>query len=98
MDPTNTDILAAVLVLSAVFSLFAVAALALAAIVHRKPYVRLFGRDTFYNPFNILLAPDMLTDKGRRYWRQMLWALLLYFILFGITFIYLSLKYHFNVL
>ncbi len=48
-------------------------------IIHRKPHVRLF-LDTFFNPFNLVLAPHLLTETGRQYWKKMLICVGMFFV------------------
>lgn len=61
--------------LTALATLLAGMVYAIKAIRHARPGVDLRGRDTFWNPANVLLSSAMLTDEGLRYRRKCLKSL-----------------------
>jgi hypothetical protein len=56
--------------LTALVTLLACVFYAIKAIRHARPGVNLWGRDTLWNPANVLLSSAMLTDEGLRYRRK----------------------------
>lgn len=41
------------------------------AITNARPGVRLWGPETFWNPANVILRTDLLTEEGRSYRRKL---------------------------
>ena len=66
-------------------ALFACVLYAIKAIRHARPSVNLRGRDTLWNPANVLLGDTMLTDEGLRYRRKCLKALCIFIACVGGT-------------
>ena len=56
--------------LTAVITFFACVVYAVKAIRCARPDVKLWGRDTLWNPANVLLSANLLTDEGQRYRRK----------------------------
>ena len=46
------------------------------AVRNARPGVNLWGRETMWNPGNVLIFPGMLTDEGRRHRRKCFLAVL----------------------
>ncbi|MDE2157185.1 MAG: hypothetical protein KGJ32_15070 [Xanthomonadaceae bacterium] len=61
--------------LTALIALLACVFFAIKAIRRACPGVNLWGRDTLWNPANVLLRSTMLTDEGLRYRRKSLKSL-----------------------
>jgi hypothetical protein len=55
------------------------------AVRNARPDINLWGRDTMWNPGNVLIFPDMLTDEGRHYRRRCFVAGLWFVIPTGVT-------------
>ena len=71
--------------LTALIALLACVLYAIKAIRHTHPSVNLWGRDTLWNPANVLLSSTMLTDEGLRYRRKCLKALCIFIACVGGT-------------
>ncbi len=50
------------------------------AICNARPGINLWGRETMWNPCNVLLFPGMLTDQGKHHRRRCLLAILWFVI------------------
>ncbi len=59
-------------------SWFAVVAYGLKAVRQPRPGVRVWSRATLWNPMNMLLRPELLTEQGQRYRKSCLRALLVF--------------------
>jgi hypothetical protein len=55
------------------------------AVRNARPGVNLWGRETMWNPGNVLVFPGMLTDEGRRYRRKCFLAVLWFIVPIGAT-------------
>jgi len=56
--------------LTALIAWFAGIVYGIKAIRRARPGVKLWGRDTLWNPANVLLTSNMLTEEGMRYRRK----------------------------
>jgi hypothetical protein len=61
--------------LTAFLAFLAVAVYGIMAIRHVRPGLNRWGRDTLWNPANVLLSSNQLTDTGLRYRRKCFIAL-----------------------
>lgn len=52
-----------------------------------QPGVGIWGRATLYNPYNLLLLPELLTDEGRVCRRKCFIAVLIFVSSIGLMFI-----------
>ena len=71
--------------LTAIVTLIACVVYAVKAIRCARPGIRLWGRDTLWNPANVLLSSNMLTEKGLRYRRKCLISLGIFVVCVGGT-------------
>jgi hypothetical protein len=71
--------------LTAVIALFAFVVYAVKAIRCARPGVNLWGRDTLWNPANVLLGTNLLTDEGQQYRRRCFKSLGIFTALVGGT-------------
>ena len=55
------------------------------AVRNVRPDVNLWGRETMWNPGNVLIFPGMLTDAGARYRRKRIVAVLWFVVPIGTT-------------
>jgi len=51
---------------------------------HARQDVSIWGRETGWNPANVLLRPELLTDEGKEYRRKCFIALLVFVIAIGL--------------
>ncbi len=79
-----------VLWLVAVLSWFAIVTYGFRAMLNAKPGVRLWSRMTLWNPANIFLRPNLLTEEGRAYRRRCFFAVLVFTISIGFGLITLA--------
>jgi len=49
---------------------FAILIYGFKAVRRARPGVQLWGRETLWNPWNVLLRPSLLTEEGRAYRRK----------------------------
>jgi hypothetical protein len=71
--------------LTAVITLLTCVVYAVKAIRCARPGIWLWGRDTLWNPANVLLSSNMLTEKGLRYRRKCLISLGIFVVCVGGT-------------
>ena len=69
--------------LTALIAWLACVVYAIKAIRRARPGVNLWGRDTLWNPANVLLNSTMLTDEGLRYRRKSLKSLAIFIVCVG---------------
>lgn len=55
---------------AAVIAWFSAIVFAVKAVRRKKPGVKLWGRETFWNPANALINPQLLTSEGLAYRRK----------------------------
>ena len=58
------------------------------AVRSARPGINPWGRETMWNPGNVLIFPGMLTDEGRRYRRKCFVALLWFVIPIAVTMLF----------
>ncbi len=65
-------------------SWFAVLIYGFKAIRRARPGVGIWGRETLWNPANLLLRPKLLTEKGCAYRRKCFLAVAIFFVSTGL--------------
>ena len=71
--------------LTALITLIACVVYAFKAVLCARPGIKLWGRDTPWNPANVLLSSNMLTENGLRYRRKCLISLSIFTVCVGGT-------------
>ena len=80
--------------LTAAVTLLACAIYAFKAVRHTRPGINLWGRDTLWNPLNVLLSSKMLTDEGLRYRHKSLVSLAIFSSCVGGTLLFAAITGH----
>ena len=78
-----SEVLASIMVIFfcvGVASWFAAIIYGFKAIRRARPGVGIWGRETLWNPANLLLRPKLLTEKGRAYRRKCFQAVAIFFM------------------
>lgn len=80
--------------LTAALTLLACAVYAFKAVRQARPGINLRGRDTLWNPLNVLLSSKMLTDAGLRYRHKSLVSLAIFVACVGGTLLFATITGH----
>jgi hypothetical protein len=80
----------AVVIVGGVASWLAIVTFTWMATRHVKPGVRLWGRETFWNPSNVLVLPHLLTARGLVYRRMCFRATLAFLFCVAMAFLLLG--------
>jgi hypothetical protein len=70
--------------LIAVLAWFAALIYGFKAVRRARPGVKLWGRDTMWNPANVLLGSSLLTEEGLRYRRKCFVAIVIFIACVGV--------------
>jgi hypothetical protein len=80
--------------LTAVLTLLACVIYSFKAVRRARPDINLWGRDTLWNPLNVLLSSKMLTDEGLRYRHRSLVSLAIFVACVGGTLLFAAITGH----